>query len=83
MEVDTEKQPAEGEVMVITVAGGFVVKGSVHDAAQRLSAEEWSTFELAESGDRVIIRSSQVVALRGGTRTKRGSIGFAPHRAQS
>jgi len=80
VEVDAEKPPAEGEVMVFTIGGGFVVKGTVHDAAQRFAAEEWPTFELAESGDRVIIRSSQVVALRGGTRTKRGSIGFTSHR---
>lgn len=78
MEVDTEKQPAEGEVFVFTAGGGFVVKGSMLEVAQRLAVEEWPSFELAESGDKVIIRSAQVVALRGGTRARRGTIGFAP-----
>jgi hypothetical protein len=79
-EVEADKQPAEGEVLVLTLAGGFLVKGSVHDIAQKLAAEEWPTFELAETEDKVIIRSSQVVALRGGSKTaRRGHIGFAPH----
>jgi len=77
LEVDTDKQPAEGEILVFTSGGGFVVKGSMHEVAQRLTSEEWPTFELAETGDMVIIRSAQVVALRGGTKNKRGAIGFA------
>lgn len=76
MEVDPSKQPAEGEVVVFTTGGGFVVKGGVREVASKLNAEEWPDFELAESNDRVVIRSSQVVALRGGTHRRRGTIGF-------
>lgn len=76
MEVDLSKEPAEGEVLIFTSGGGFAVKGSVSDVAARLSQEEWPHFELAESGDPIVIRSSQVVALRGGGRSRRGSIGF-------
>lgn len=76
MDVDMDKEPGEGEVMIFTNGGGFFVKGSMLEAAQRLSAEEWPTFELAESGDKIIIRSQQVVALRGGSKTRRGTIGF-------
>ena len=76
MEVNLEKQPSEGEVLVFTTGGGFVVSGSVTDVTRRLAAEEWPEFELAESGDKVVIRSSQVVALRGGTKSHKGSIGF-------
>ncbi|MBV9281479.1 MAG: hypothetical protein JOZ41_15475 [Chloroflexi bacterium] len=79
VEVDLGKQPSEGEVLIFTVGGAFLVKGSMLEVAQRLAAEEWPTFELAESEDRVIIRSGQVVALRGGTKSSRkGAIGFAP-----
>lgn len=79
-EVEADKQPAEGEVLVLTLGGGFLVRGSVHDIAQKLAAEEWPSFELTESEDKVIIRSSQVVALRGGSnKTRRGHIGFSPH----
>jgi hypothetical protein len=76
LEVDVNKEPSQGEVMIFTVGGGFVVKGSMLEVAQRLAAEDWPSFELAESGDTTIIRSSQVVALRGGTRSRKGSIGF-------
>lgn len=79
MEVDLEKEPEEGEVLVFTMGGGFSIKGSVKDVVARLSAEDWPSFELAQSGDTVVIRSSQVVALRGGTRHKRSSIGFVGH----
>lgn len=80
VEVDVDKQPAEGEVLIFALAGGFLVKGTMHDVAQKLAAEEWPTFELAESGDQIIIRSSQVVAIRGGTKSARkGHIGFVPH----
>lgn len=80
MEVDLEKTPSEGEVMVFTAGGGFVVKGSLADVTTRLSAEDWPKFELAESGDAVVIRSSQVVALRGGeAKQRRGNIGFVHH----
>jgi hypothetical protein len=77
MEVDTEREPAAGEVMIFTVGGGFSVKGTTLEVAQRLAAEEWPTFELSESGDKVIIRSAQVVALRGGSKPRRTAIGFA------
>lgn len=76
MEVDLTKEPAEGEVLIFTTGGGFAVKGSMRDVAGRLSQEEWPHFELAESGDTIVIRSSHVVALRGGGRSRRGSIGF-------
>jgi hypothetical protein len=79
VEVDLEKEPDEGEVLVFTIGGGFSVKGVVKDVAARLSAEEWPSFELAQSGDTVVIRSSHVVALRGGTRQKRSAIGFVGH----
>lgn len=76
MEVDLTKEPSAGEVLVFTQGGGFLVKGSMHDVAQRLAAEEWPTFELAESEDKVVIRSVQVVALREGKRRHKGAIGF-------
>jgi hypothetical protein len=76
VEVDLTKEPSAGEVLVFTQGGGFLVKGSMHDVAQRLAAEEWPTFELAESEDKVVIRSVQVVALREGKRRHKGAIGF-------
>ncbi|MGH2442906.1 MAG: hypothetical protein ACRDFX_07065 [Chloroflexota bacterium] len=79
MEVDLEKQPSEGEVLVYTTGGAFVVRGSVREVTERLSSEEWAHFELAQGGDTVALRSSQVVALRGGARTKHSSIGFVHH----
>lgn len=82
VEVEVDKEAYEGETMIITLGGAFVVKGSMLEIAQRLAAEEWPTFELAESGDKVIIRSSQAVAVRGGTKTRRGHIGFAASRNQ-
>jgi hypothetical protein len=78
VEVDPEKEPSQGEALIFTNGGGFLVKGSMLEIAQRLAAEEWPTFELADSGDKVIIRSAQVIALRGGTRPRRGHIGFTP-----
>ncbi|GAC1396464.1 MAG: hypothetical protein NVSMB52_09980 [Chloroflexota bacterium] len=76
MEVDLEKEPSEGETLVFTTAGGFLVKGSQLEVAHRLIQEEWSHFELSGSGDLVILRGQHVVALRGGTKSKRGVIGF-------
>jgi hypothetical protein len=77
VEVDVTKEPAEGEVMIFTVGGGFVVKGSMPEIVKRLRAEEWAHFELSESNDTIIIRSEQVVALREGKKSRRGSgIGF-------
>ena len=38
VEVETDKQPSEGEVLIFTVAGGFCVKGSMLEVTQRLSA---------------------------------------------
>lgn len=76
MEVDLTKEPSAGEVLVFTQGGGFLVKGSMRDVAQRFAEEEWPTFELAESEDKVVVRSSQVVALREGKRHHKGSIGF-------
>jgi hypothetical protein len=76
MEVNVDKEPAEGEVFIFTTGGGFVVKGTAMDVSRRLSAEEWAHFELAESGDPVIVRSAHVIALRSGSKSKRGSIGF-------
>lgn len=77
VEVDAEKQPSEGEALIFTLGGGFLVKGSMLEVAQRLAMEDWPSFELAESGDKIIIRSAQVVALRGGTKARKGHIGFA------
>lgn len=76
MDVDIDRQPAEGEVYIFTIGGGFVVRGAIRDVVSRLSAEEWPDFELAESGDHIVLRSSQVVALRSGTKPRRGTIGF-------
>lgn len=76
MEVDLSREPSEGEVLIFTIGGGFVVKGSLLEIAKRLAAEEWPVLELAETEDKIIIRSEQVVALRGGTKPHRGSIGF-------
>jgi hypothetical protein len=78
MEVQTDQEPGEGETLIFTLGGGFSVKGSIREVAQRLAAEDWPTFELSESADTVIIRSSQVVALRGGTKRNKGSMGFVP-----
>ena len=80
MEVQTDQEPGEGETLIFTLGGGFSVKGNIRDVAQRLASEDWPSFELSESSDTVIIRSSQVVALRGGTKKSRGSMGFVPHR---
>ncbi|HEX6506278.1 MAG TPA: hypothetical protein VF221_01480 [Chloroflexota bacterium] len=80
VEVQEEQEPGEGETAIFTLGGGFSVKGSIREIAQRLAAEEWPTFELAESEDSIIIRSSQVVALRGGSKHRRGNIGFVPRR---
>lgn len=80
MEVDVEKQPAEGEIMVFTLGGAFLVKASMPEATKRFAAEDWPIFELAESDDKVIIRSSQVVAIREGKRSgRKGGIGFVHH----
>ena len=76
MEVDLSKEPSAGEVLVFTQGGGFLVKGTMLEIAQRLAVEEWPSFELAESDDKVIIRAAQVVALREGKRRQKGSIGF-------
>lgn len=76
MEVDLTKEPSAGEVLLFTQGGGFLVKGSVRDVAERLASEEWPTFELAESDDKVVIRSAHVVALREGKKRHKGSIGF-------
>ena len=78
MEVATDQEPGEGETLIFTLGGGFSVKGSIRDVAERLASEDWPSFELSESADTVIIRSSQVVALRGGTRNRKGSMGFVP-----
>jgi len=78
VEVDADKEPSEGQVLIFTASGAFLVKGTMPEVAQRLAAEDWPSFELAESEDKVIIRSSQVVALRGGTKpSRKGHIGFA------
>lgn len=76
MEVNLEKEPSEGETLIFTLAGGFLVKGTQLEAARKLAEEQWCHFDLAESGDRVIVRSEHVVALRGGTKARKTSIGF-------
>jgi hypothetical protein len=76
VDVQTDQEPGEGETLVFTLGGGFSVKGAIREVAQRLTAEDWPAFELSESADTVIIRSSQVVALRGGTRKSKGNMGF-------
>lgn len=76
MEVDLAREPADGEVVVYTIGGGFGVKGTTLEVVERLAAEEWPSFELSESGDKIIIRSSHVLAVRGGGKARRGSIGF-------
>lgn len=77
VEVTVEhEEPQEGEVLIVTLGGTFLVKGTMHEIAQRLSLDEWPIFELAQTGDRVIIRTGQVVALREGTKPKKGNIGF-------
>ncbi|HZU12591.1 MAG TPA: hypothetical protein VFB58_07100 [Chloroflexota bacterium] len=82
MEVDVSKEPAEGQVMVFTAGGGFLVNGSVRDIAEKLNADDWATFQLAESQDKIMIRSAQVVALREGQRGRRHAIGFV-HEAET
>lgn len=76
MEVDTEKAPAEGEILIFTPGGGFLVRGTMQEVVTKLRADEWVDFELVESGDHVVVRSDQVVALRAGARRPRGTIGF-------
>jgi hypothetical protein len=76
LEVEGDKQPQEGEVLVFTVAGAFCVKGSTHEVAQKLSGEEWPHFELTESSDTVILRSAHVIGIRGGTKSRKGPVGF-------
>ncbi|MGI8968445.1 MAG: hypothetical protein ACR2GA_05000 [Chloroflexota bacterium] len=77
MEVDVDQPPSEGEVLIFTIGGAFVVKGTVQDVSSKLSSQEWTDLELAESGDHIMIRGNQVVALRGGaSHPRRGTIGF-------
>jgi hypothetical protein len=76
MEVDLEKEPSEGEVFIYTSGGGFVVKGTLQEVTRRMSEEDWADFELAETGDKVVVRTGQVVALRAGSKPRKGSIGF-------
>lgn len=78
--VEADKEPHVGEVLIFTAGGTFCVKGSLHDVAQRVAAEEWPSFELAEKGDPILISSGQVIAMREGTKQapRRGHIGFAP-----
>lgn len=76
MDVNPDTEPSEGEVLVMTTVGGFVVKGTLPDVSRRLTEEEWAHFELAESGDRVVIRGVQVAALRAGTKARKSGIGF-------
>ena len=78
VDVDVQKAPGEGEVLIFTVAGAFSVKGSMREVADRLSTEEWATFELSESEDTVTIRSIHVVGIRGGAHRKRGHMGLTP-----
>jgi hypothetical protein len=78
LEVQADQEPGEGETLIFTLGGGFSVKGSIREVAQRLAAEDWPAFELSESADTVIIRSSQVVALRGGAKSRKGGMGFVP-----
>ncbi len=68
--------PAEGEVLIVTIGGAFLVNGTLHDVMKRLSTEEWPPFELADGGDSIVVRSMHVVALRAGARSRRGTIGF-------
>ena len=76
MEIPVTQEPSEGEVLIFTTGGGFVVKGTIQEVAQKLAAEDWCHFELAESEDRVIIQSTHVVGLRGGQKPKHKAIGF-------
>ena len=76
VEVDPDKVPSEGEVLIFAQGTGFYVKGKMMDVLRRLAEEEWTSFELADSGDKIVVRSSQVVALREGTKKQRGAIGF-------
>jgi hypothetical protein len=78
VEVDLEKAPSEGEVLIFTTGGAFLVNGTVRELVAKLNADDWADLVLAESGDHVVLRSSQVVALRPGTKHKRGTIGFIP-----
>lgn len=76
MEVGVDHEPSEGEVLIFTQGGGFLVKGTISQVTRRLTEEEWAHFELAETADHVVIRSAQVVALREGSKSHRSSIGF-------
>ena len=78
MDIDVQKTPGEGEVMIFTIAGAFSVKGSIREVMDRLGGEDWATFELSESGDKVTIRTMHVVGLRGGEQRKRAHIGLTP-----
>ena len=76
VDVDQDKVPSEGEILIFAQGTGFYVKGTMLEVVRKLAEEDWPTFELTESGDKVIVRSSQVVALREGSRKQRGAIGF-------
>ncbi|MGH2449565.1 MAG: hypothetical protein ACRDFS_13315 [Chloroflexota bacterium] len=78
MEVDVQHAPADGETLVFTIGGAFSVKGSTESIISKLTSEEWPSFELSETGDKVVIRSDRVVAVRGGTRSRRANIGLTP-----
>jgi hypothetical protein len=60
------------------MGGAFLVNGGTREVLARLNAEAWAEFTLAESGDVVVLKSDQVVALRPGQKHKRGTIGFVP-----
>jgi hypothetical protein len=78
LEVDVDKAPSEGEVLIFTLGGAFLVRGALRDIVAKLSADDWTDLELAETGDHVVIRSNHVVALRTGNKSRKGPIGFAP-----
>lgn len=80
MDVGMENEPGEGEVIIFTAGGGFQVRGTMLEVGQRITGEEWPTFELAETGDKIMIRSDKVVALRGGSKRRRSTIGLTPHK---
>jgi len=72
---DQRETETDSACLIFTPGGSFKVAGSVHDALRKLAAEEWPMFSLADGGDQLVIRSSEVAAIQH-VRGLRGALGF-------
>jgi hypothetical protein len=63
--------------LILTPAGSFTVEGSVQETVSRLASEEWPVFSTADVGETLMVRSSEVVAVKHVSAAK-GTLGFRP-----